>query len=408
MITDPVIIANKFNAYFTSIGPELAKKIPRGNKTPSSFLKGDFPDSMFFTPILEYEINDIISNLKNSTSKGHDNLPISLLKSCNLELSSILTHLTNESLSSGVFPDTLKIAKVIPVFKSGDNRSITNYRPISVLSNISKIFEKLVCTRLNKFLVDKQLLHDNQFGFRPKLSTCLALLQLVDELRRSIDEGNITVGVFVDLAKVFDTVDHKIMLAKLQYYGIRGVPNKWFSSYLSNRKQYVSINNSNSIPSDISCGVPQGSILGPILFIIYVNDLNSVSQQLRNIMFADDTNLFLTGNSIETIESLMNSELCNLIEWFQANLLSLNISKTNYIVFSKKRNITANILIGDTPLVKLDTTKFLGVIISCDLKWNSHIDVVLNKISKNVGIIAKVRHHSVTSFSYLYFISNAG
>ena len=128
-------------------------------------------------------------NLKNSTSMGHDNLPISLLKSCNLELSPILAHLTNESLSSGVFPDTLKIAKVIPVFKSGDNRCITNYRPISVLSNISKIYEKLVCARLNKFLVDKQLLHDNQFGFRPKLSTCLALLQLVDELSRSIDEG---------------------------------------------------------------------------------------------------------------------------------------------------------------------------------------------------------------------------
>ena len=121
LITDPEFIANKFNAYFTNIGPELAKKIPRGNKTPSSFLKGDFPDSMFFTPVFEYEISDIISNLKNSTSMGHDNLPISLLKSCNLELSPILAHLTNESLSSGVFPDTLKIAKVIPVFKSGDN-----------------------------------------------------------------------------------------------------------------------------------------------------------------------------------------------------------------------------------------------------------------------------------------------
>ena len=144
LITDPEFIANKFNAYFTNIGPELAKKIPHGNKTPSSFLKGDFPDSMFFTSVFEYEISDIISNLKNSTSMGHDNLPISLLKSCNLELSLILAHLTNESLSSGVFPDTLKIAKVIPVFKSGDNRCITNYRPISVLSNNSKIYEKLV------------------------------------------------------------------------------------------------------------------------------------------------------------------------------------------------------------------------------------------------------------------------
>ena len=185
---------------------------------------------------------------------------------------------------------------------------------------------------INNYYVTISLVFDQNYQL-----DLLALLQLVDELSKSIDEGNITVGVFVDLAKAFDTVDHKIMLAKLQYYGIRGVSNKWFSSYLSNRKQYVSINNSKSLLYDISCGVPQGSILGPILFIIYINDLNSVSQQLRNIMFADDTNLFLTGNSIETIESLMNRELCNLIEWFQANLLSFNISKTNYIVFSKKK-----------------------------------------------------------------------
>ena len=159
----------------------------------------------------------------------------------------------------------------------------------------------------------------------------------------------ITVGVFVDLAKAFDTVDHKILLNKLQYYGLRGIPHQWFTSYLSNRKQYVTVNNIDSGFSDVLCGVPQGSILGPILFIIYVNDLNGVSNKLRNIMFADDTNLFMTGKNISEIELQINIELNLLVEWFQANLLSLNISKTNYIIFCKKRQINTNIFIGRTP-----------------------------------------------------------
>ena len=391
-ISSSQIIAEKFNHFFSNIGPELAKKIPPSSKKPEQFLKGSYPHSMFFSPILENEIFDIISNLKNTTSRGYDNLPMSILKSCNLELCPILTYLTNESLTGGVFPDALKIAKVVPIFKAGDIKNIANYRPISVLSNISKIYEKLVCARLNKYLVDSSILHDNQFGFRPKLSTCLALLQLVDELTRSIDEGKITVGVFVDLAKAFDTVDHKILLNKLQYYGLRGIPHQWFTSYLSNRKQYVTVNNIDSGFSDVLCGVPQGSILGPILFIIYVNDLNGVSNKLRNIMFADDTNLFMTGKNISEIELQINIELNLLVEWFQANLLSLNISKTNYIIFCKKRKINTNIFIGRTPLERLQNTKFLGVVLSHDLSWNKHIDVVLNKISKNIGIIAKVRH----------------
>ena len=249
----------------------------------------------------------------------------------------------------------------------------------------------------------KRILSDNQFGFRPKLSTCLALLQLIDELTRSVDEGNVTVGVFIDLAKAFDTVDHCILLKKLHFYGIRGVPHKWFSSYLENRKQFVTINNTNSNFSNITCGVPQGSILGPILFIIYVNDLNNVSNKLRNIMFADDTNLFMTEKNIEKVETQMNFELKLLIEWFQVNLLSLNISKTNYIIFDKKRNINANILCGDTALVRLNETKFLGVILSSDLSWNKHVNIVANKISKSIGIIAEVRHLLPTSLTCMLY-----
>ena len=358
---------------------------------------------MFFNPVLENEIHDIIANLKNSTSKGHDNLPMSILKSCNVELCPILASLSNESLSSGVFPDALKIAKVVPIFKMGDTKQVANYRPISVLSNISKIFEKLVYVRLNKYLTENHILHQNQFGFRPKLSTCLALLQLVDELTQSIDAGNVTVGVFVDLAKAFDTVDHAILLGKLNFYGIRGIPQQWFADYLTNRKQFVSIHNSNSSLSNITCGVPQGSILGPILFLIYINDLNNVSKKLRSIMFADDTNLFMTGKSITEIETEMNFELDLLVEWFRTNLLSLNITKTNYIIFSKKRTLSANILMGNTTLVQLSDTKFLGVILSSDLSWSKHINIVVNKTSKNIGIIAKVRHLLPTSHTCMLY-----
>ena len=179
--------------------------------------------------------------------------------------------------------------------------------------------------------MNNSILHDSQYGFREQLSTSMALLKLTDDISKSIiDEGNLTVGVFIDLAKAFNTVDHNILLNKLNHYGIRGVVNDWFRSYLTNRMQYVSIDKPNSTHSLIKCGVPQGSILGPVLFLIYINDLNQVSDILHTIMFADDTNLFLSGSKISEIELKLNNELSLLTEWFSANHLSLNIKK-NFI-----------------------------------------------------------------------------
>ena len=214
---------------------------------------------------------------------------------------------------------------------------ISNYRPISVLTTFSKISEKLVCTRLNKYISDNAILHSSQFGFRKKLSTSMALLKLTDDISRAIDDDNLTVGVFIDLAKAFDTVDHRILLNKLNHYGIRGVVNNWFSSYLSNREQYVKIGESNSSLCQIKCGVPQGSILGPILFLIYINDLNQILTVIKTIVFADDTNLFLSGRNISDIVKQLNKELIILSEWFNSNLLSLNIKKSSYIVFGKQK-----------------------------------------------------------------------
>ena len=364
--------------------------------------------SLYLFPVNELEVLDIISNLKNTDSKGPDNIPTSLIKSCGHELCQILTYINNCSLLDGVFPEKLKIAKIIPIFKSGDVSIISNYRPISILSAFSKISEKLVSTRLINYLTQHSILHKNQFGFRPKLSTCLALLQLIDDASKSIDDGNITVGVFINLAKAFDTVDHAILLNKLNFYGIRGTAfNCVVRSYLTNRNQYVSLNKVESSCAPICCGVPQGSILGPILFLIYINDLNSYSKTLKTIMFADDTNLFLSGKNIKDIETRINDELELMTEWFRANLLSLNVSKTSFIVFGNRKNLEVKIYIDNMLLERQNDTKFLGVILSSDLKWNKHVDTVVNKITKTIGIISKVRHFlpiSITRTLYLTLV----
>ncbi|MFZ2539889.1 MAG: reverse transcriptase family protein, partial [Oscillospiraceae bacterium] len=304
----------------------------------------------------------------------------------------ILAYMCNESIQEGVFPDDLKIAKIVPIFKNGDAKLVSNYRPISVLPAFSKIFEKIIQKQLEKYLADSDILDKNQFGFRSKLSTSMALLELLDKLCASIDKQETSVGVFIDLAKAFDTVNHEILLGKLQQYGIRGIPFKWFKSYLMNRKQYVVINTSKSKFTAIKCGVPQGSMLGPILFLLYINDLNYVSKLLQIIMFADDTNIFLTGKSLKQLNQQLNEELVLVNEWFKANLLSLNISKTSYIIFGNRKYENLDIYINNIQLIRQYETKFLGIILTADLKWTKHIDIVLSKTSKCLGIIAKVRH----------------
>ena len=266
-------------------------------------------------------------------------LIIKIFKFCNAELSPIIAYINNESLQNGVFPEFLKIARITPIYKAGDKKHVNNYRPVSILTAMSKIMEKVMYTRLINYLNKHSILHQNQYGFRQNCSTNLALMKLVDDLTKAIDDKQFTVGIFVDLAEVFDTVDHQILLNKLEFYGIRGIAHNWFSSYLRNRKQYVSINKIMSNQVMVKCSVPQGSILGPILFLLYVIDLNYASDKLRN-MFADVTNLFMAGKCALFLEKAINEELGIIASWFQANLLSLNIKKTSYIIFGniKKRS----------------------------------------------------------------------
>ena len=271
-----------------------------------------------------------------------------------------------------------------------------NYRPISLLSNINKIIEKLMHSRLYNFLSIHNCIYDLQFGFRDKHSTNHALLDLTEDIRSALDDNSFAIGVFIDLQKAFDTVDHKILLHKLDYYGIRGISNDWFKSYLTNRKQFVSISGFESNITTMKYGVPQGSVLGPLLFLIYINDLHKSIKYCTTRHFADDTNLLIKNKSLKQIKKHVNLDLRNLSKWLKSNKISLNASKTELLIFrhpNKLINYDLKIKIDGNKLKPSKFVKYLGLLIDSHLKWDHHTDLLASKLSRAIGMLSKIRHY---------------
>ena len=286
----------------------------------------------------------------------------------------------------------MKIAKVVPIYKKGDPSDITNYRPISLLSSFSKILEKIIYDRTMKFIRSFDLLSNSQFGFRQKHSTTHAILNFINHVATAVDDHLHTVGIFLDLSKAFDTIDHEILLSKLSHYGIRGRALEWFRSYLSSRKQFVSINDSNSDYNDITCGVPQGSLLGPLLFILYINDFQHSSQLLSFILFADDTSVFFSHKNPDILLNTINTELVNIYDWICCNKLSLNVQKTHCMIFSNSISaLSGNVTLNNIKIDIVQSTKFLGLIIDNKLSWKQHTTNFCKLLSRNVGVINKIK-----------------
>ena len=259
-----------------------------------------------------------------------------------------------------------------------------NTRRVSLLNVFNKILEKLVYSRVVSFLKKNRIIYTNQFGFRSNHSTNHALINVLDKLYKGLDKGEMAIGVYLDVEKAFDCINHSILLDKLQYNGIRGVAWKWLSNYPQDRKQYVSVNNYNSVISPISCGVPQGSVLGPLLFLLYINDIQFVDTRIVLNLFADDTCLFVFDKDPESLFLKSNMSLDSINKWFTANKLKLSISKCVYTVFNltkkKSLNIRYDLSINSTKLIRVNSTKYLGVYIDEDLTWQNHIHYIINKI----------------------------
>lgn len=391
-INDGQEISEKFNNFFVNVGPSLAQGIPLSSNDPTDYMRNKVHDLFTLSEVTDNEVSKIIGNFKD-TAAGWDDLKPGVMKKIKDSIKCPLAHIANLSFSSGTFPKELKIANVVPLFKSGDDMIFTNYRPVSVLPVFSKLLERLMFTRLIDFLTLNDVLDKYQFGFQKGKSTYMALITLIDKITKALDNGDIVIGVFLDFSKAFDTVDHKILLKKLEWYGIRNAPLKWFHDYLNKRYQYVTYNSTKSSEKSIKCGVPQGSILGPLLFLLYINDLPTVSEACLNILFADDTNMFITGNDIDYMCRKMNSDLSMVQEWLCCNKLSLNICKTHYMVFtSRNKHVNdIDIKINGVKIDRVYSTKFLGVMIDSKLTWKSHIDYMSSKLSKCVGILAKCR-----------------
>ena len=342
------------------------------------------------------DIFEIINSMKPKASSGIDELSNKILKHIQEVIVPPLTIIINQMLNTGLFPEKLKVSKVIPLYKKGDEHLFTNYRPISLLPSMSKIFEKVIFKQLSYYFEENCLIFTNQYGFRKQHSTEHAALHLTDYLNTEMDNMNTPLSIFLDLSKAFDTLNHDILLAKLKYYGINGISLNLLNTYLRDRKQYVQVESHCSKILDIKQGVPQGSILGPLLFIIYINDFPKASNIFNFLMYADDTTLFCCVDNIkpENRNRLINEELQKVNNWLISNKLSLNVNKTKYMQFFKppKHVSHLNLQINNNIISCVNTFNFLGLQLNDNLKWNTHIEFISKKITRTIGLLYKMKY----------------
>ena len=396
LITAEEGVANTFNNYFSGIAANMKEQIsPRMTFDPGGFqnyLHDPCQNSILLRPTNQFEVHKVIKDFKNKSTLD-TKVEVLKLANTSFTFTNTLAKIINSSFQQGIFPDALKLARVVPVHKEGAKNDVTNYRPISLLSVFSKIYEKIMHNRVLDFLNENNLLFEMQYGFRPGRSCEHALLQAQNHIIDTLNKKQVALLLLIDFSKAFDIVEHPVLLYKLNHLGIRGIALKWFESYLSNRKQFVRINNADSVVKEMSYGVPQGSILGPLLFVIYINDLPSISEVAKFILYADDANIIVTGSSIHEAMNKINILSQDLVKWVNLNGLALNLKKTKYMVFTRQR-IDLNeteLSINKHTIERKSECRFLGVIMDEKLKWTAHITAVRTKMTRYLGVMFKIK-----------------
>lgn len=375
--------ANTFNYFFSNIGKSLANKIVKPDK---QFETKAQMNSIYLYPTTPSEIINVIKELKKKKSPGIDEITSTTLKEISDYIAMPLSYIINKAIELGECPSAFKIAIIKPIYKSGCKEEVTNYRPISLISNLAKIFEKVIKSRILSYLEKYKLLSSSQYGFRKGKSTQDAIANLVSEIYCALDSREKSLAVFIDLKKAFDTVCHTELLATLNNLGFRDNSLELIKSYLTNRVQYTEINSVRSRSLTVEYGVPQGTVLGPILFIVYINSLFDLQTCGSIISYADDTALFYKDSNWKDLKTKVEKDLNNIKSYFDSKLLTLNISKTNYLPFYLYETSAPpfdELVINDhLRIVPANEVKYLGIIIDPKMKWDLHINYTSNKIRK--------------------------
>ena len=397
-------ISEEFAAHFAGVGKKYATQMTNPKNDLRSYVD-KIPmhaKSIFLEPVTAKEIEKHIDNLPPKKSSGIDNIDNTILKELKQYLVGPLTTLFNDSIEYGVFPSAMKTVKVIPLFKNKAKEETTNYRPISLLLTISKILEKTMYTRVYTFLTTTKQLYVSQYGFRKKHGCDHAVGELIANISKGIEQGKLTTGIFLDLSKAFDSLEHTAIFMKMERYGLRGICLEWFKSYLKDRKLQVSCRTADTGTTttsnlhSVEYGTAQGSCLGPLIFLIFCNDLQMHLKFLNCIQFADDTTLYVTHSNINYIRFCLEHDLLTLQDWFLANKLTLNIGKSICILFGKHNGIILNIKLGNTSIPQAKTTKFLGMWIDQDLTWNDHVNKLILKLKSRINLLRNGKNFLTT------------
>lgn len=403
VIGDPKLVSDFLNDHFVRVSQRVGADMVSSQNSSSIHAVGR---CIYLFPTDEDEVVSVIRSLRSSGSSGKDEISSKVLKSCAHLLSSPLAHIINASFECGKFPSLLKTAIIKPLPKKSNAETPDQFRPISVLSTFSKVIEKVFLNRLSSFIQINDLLSDDQYGFRKGLSTIDALFHFVSSLSSSLDRKDHALGVFLDLSKAFDVVNHTLLLSKLENLGFRGKAYEWISSYLLNRSQVVSVpyiddfgylKNKKSDELSLISGVPQGSVLGPILFILFVNDISNSLSSTKLCQFADDTSLSFSNKCLKDLEFEVFIEGNSILQWISDNCLKINLEKTKLVNFSLNRQSSCEVprvLFGDFEVSSTSSTNFLGVVIDSNLNFHEHIDLVLKKLNRVIYLLRRLSFFS--------------